>query len=207
LTKAKVAITIGLFVAVTLLLGACESFSIAPDVPVAQAPAITDITIEGEVGAEPKVTIPDNLAAEDDTFVQLREGNGSQLSNVDEVSFKIQKVALEDVSKVYSSWNDKDAPEMSVDLTDAFQEQIPPALRELLLKAKVGAVIAFKTTAPRSELDDLGGSGAVSEEEIAKQFANAANGVVDEDVPQVWIITVTKTEKAVVPLDPTPNAS
>lgn len=136
------------------------------------------VKIEGSIGVEPKVTIPKDYNPTDEAFGFLREGNGEIITNKDEVSIHIQKIGTNEPDTIYSTWNEG-KPQISIDLQEAYKDQVPEDLRKMLIGAKVGAVFVYATTDTVSELTDG-----------AKKST--------KKVKQVWIISVVSKIKATI---------
>jgi len=189
-------LTLLLLLAALLLLPACAApagqgdGASAASAPAAQgtAEALKAIQISGEELAEPKVSLPEGLNAPDESYALLRQGTGEPLTADDEAGIQIQIIPLDDQTSAASSWSAEDSSEMTIDLAESMADQMPADLRDLLLKANVGAVIAYKTTADLSSI----AMDASGEDEVTAPTDGQEN-----PTEQVWIITViSKTESA-----------
>jgi hypothetical protein len=149
---------------------------------------LNKIEVSGKTGDEPVVKVPKDLQVNDEDKSFLRDGEGEVIKPDDLVYFRVQKVALGDEDKMYSTWKMDAKYENSVELGEDFEQQTEPWLRAAFPGKKVGASFAIVETTSRKSLEETQN---LSEEQLAQ---------LDEDpnlkgeVKQIWIITITRRE-------------
>ena len=109
-----------------------------------EADTLDQVTIEGEAGKEPKVTIEGDVETDEITTEVISEGDGEEIASGDQVLTHIWLGNFYNQQKAFSTWDNGQPEQITVS-----EDQISPVFLEALEGQTIGSRVAV--TAPAEE--------------------------------------------------------